>query len=158
MKTQFLLTAVSGVLLAVSGQASAGKDDDLSRDQVPQAVISAFEKANPNAKDVKFEKETVEGKEAYEVEYEENDKEYDFMYSADGTLLRKDEQVDVGSLPEPVAQAVKKDYPRAEIEEVEKMMNPDGSVAGYEVEIEVGDKKTELELDASGKILKTENK
>lgn len=157
MKTQFLLTAVSGVLLAVSGQASAD-EDDLSRDQVPQAVISAFEKANPNAKDVKFEKETVEGKEAYEVEYEENDKEYDFMYSADGTLLRKDEQVDVSSLPEPVAQAVKKDYPRAEIEEVEKMMNPDGSVAGYEVEIEVNDKKTELELDTSGKILKTENK
>lgn len=157
MKTQFLLTAVSGVLLAVSGQASAD-EDDLSRDQVPQAVISAFEKANPNAKDVKFEKETVEGKEAYEVEYEENDKEYDFMYSADGTLLRKDEQVDVSSLPEPVAQAVKKDYPRAEIEEVEKMMNPDDSVAGYEVEIEVNDKKTELELDTSGKILKTENK
>jgi len=157
MKIQYLLTAVSGILLAVSGQASAG-EDDVSRDQVPQAVISAFEKANPNAKDVKFEKETVEGKEAYEVEYEENDKEYDFMYSADGTLLRKDEQVDVSSLPEPVAQAVKKDYPKAEIEEVEKMMNPDGSVAGYEVEIEVDDKKTELEMDTSGKILRTEHK
>ncbi|MGJ0492007.1 PepSY-like domain-containing protein [Methylobacter sp.] len=156
MKTQYLMTAALGVLLAVFGQVNAG-EDDLSKDQVPKAVIAAFEKAYPNAKGAKFEEETFEGKAAYEVEYKENDKEYDLLYSADGTLLQKQEEIGLKSLPEPVAQAIKKDYPQAEIKEVEKMMKPDSTVTGYEVEIETDDKKIELELDVSGKILKTEN-
>lgn len=155
MKNQYLMTAAFGALL-VFGQANAG-EDDLSKDQVPKAVISAFEKAYPNAKDVKFEKEKFEGKEAYEVEYKEKDREYDLLYSADGTLLQKEEEISSKSLPEPVTQAINKMYPQAEIKEAEKLIKPDGTLAGYEVEIKTAGKKVELELDANGKILKTEN-
>jgi len=111
MKTQYLMTAALGTLLVVLGQANAG-EEDLSKDQVPKAVIAAFEKAYPNAKGLKFEEETFEGKVAYEVEYKENGREYDFLYSADGTLLQKEEEIDSKSLPEPVAQAIKKEYPK----------------------------------------------
>jgi uncharacterized membrane protein YkoI len=155
MKNQYLMTAAFGALLAF-GQANAG-EDDLSKDQVPKAVISAFEKAYPNAEDVKFEKETFEGKAAYEVEYKEKDSEYDLLYSADGTLLQKEEEITSQSLPEPVTQAINKMYPKAEIKEAEKLIKPDGTLAGYEVEIKTAGKKVELELDANGKILKTEN-
>ncbi|MEI7995483.1 MAG: hypothetical protein WCH01_11335 [Methylococcaceae bacterium] len=40
---------------------------------------------------------------------------------------------------------------------MEQLMKPDGTVTGYEVEIKVAGKETELELDVSGNILKTEN-
>lgn len=156
MKTQYVITAVLVALPMILGQANAG-EKELSKNQVPKAVINAFEKAYPNAKELKFEEETFEGKAAYEVEYKENGKEYEALYRADGTLLQKEEEIDGKSLPEPVAEAIKKAHPNAEIKEAEKLMKPDGTVTGYEVEIKAAGKEIELELDVSGKILKTEN-
>lgn len=156
MKTQYVITAVLVALPMIIGQANAG-EKKLSKSQVPKTVINAFEKAYPNAKGLEFEEETFEGKAVYEVEYKENGMEYEFLYSADGALLQKEEEIDGKSLPEPVAQAIKKAYPKVEIKEVEKLMKPDGTVIGYEVDINAAGKKIELELDVSGNILKTEN-
>jgi uncharacterized membrane protein YkoI len=156
MKTQYIMSAVLIAVPMIFGQANAG-EKELHKNQVPKAVIAAFEKANPNAKGLEFEEETFEGKAAYEVEYKKNGKEYELLYSADGALLQKEEEIDGKSLPEPVAQAIKKAHPKGEIKEVEQLMKPDGTVTGYEVEIKVVGKEVELELDVSGKILKTEN-
>lgn len=156
MKIKYVITVVLVALPMILGQANAG-EKELSKSQVPKAVINAFEKAYPNAKALEFEKETFEGKTAYEVEYKENGVEYELLYNADGTLLQKEEEIDGKSLPEPVAQAIRKAYPKAEIKEVEKLMKPDGTVTGYEVDIKATGKKIELELDVSGNILKTEN-
>jgi uncharacterized membrane protein YkoI len=156
MKTQYIMSAILVAVPMILGQANAG-EKELKKDQVPKAVIAAFEKAFPNAKELEFEEELFEGKTAYEVEYKENNMEYEFLYSADGTLLQKEEEIDGKSLPEPVAQAVKKAHPEGEIKGVEQLMKPDGTVTGYEVEIKVAGKELELELDVSGKILKTEN-
>jgi uncharacterized membrane protein YkoI len=102
MKTQYVITAVLVALPMILGQANAG-EKELSKSQVPKAVIAAFEKAYPNAKGLEFEEETFEGKAAYEVEYKENGTEYELLYSADGILLQKEEEIDGKSLPEPVA-------------------------------------------------------
>lgn len=156
MKIQYIMTTALGALFVVLGQANAG-EKELSKKQVPKAVIAAFEKTNPNAKGLEFEEEMFEGKAAYEVEYKENGMEKESLYSVDGTLLQKEEEIDGKSLPEPVALAIKKAYPKAEIKEVEKLMKPDSTLIGYEVEIKVASKEIELELDVSGNILKTEN-
>jgi uncharacterized membrane protein YkoI len=156
MKNQYLITAALVALPMILGQANAG-GKELNKGQVPKAVIDAFEKAFPNAKPSEFETETFEGKTAYEVEYKENGKEYELLYSADGILVQKEEEIDGKSLPEPVAQAIKKAHPKAEIKEVEKIMKPDGTLTGYEVEIKTQGNEIELELDMNGNILKTEN-
>ncbi|MGZ4980959.1 MAG: PepSY domain-containing protein [Methylobacter sp.] len=155
MKTQYLITTMLVALPMMLGQASAA-EKELNKDQVPKAVIDAFEKDYPNAKPSEFEEETFEGKTAYEVEYKENGKEYALLYGDDGTLLQKEEEINSKSIPKPVAQAVKKAHPKAKIKEVEKLMKPDGTLTGYEVEIKTGRKEVELELDTNGKILKTE--
>lgn len=156
MKTQYIMSAVLIAVPMFLGPANAG-EKELKKSQVPKAVIAAFEKAYPKAKELEFEEETFEGKTAYEVEYKENNMEYEFLYSADGTLLQKEEEIDGKSLPEPVAQAVKKAHPEGEIKGVEQLMKPDGTVTGYEVDIKAAGKEIELELDVSGNILKTEN-
>lgn len=156
MKTQYLMSAVLIAVPMILGQANAG-EKELKKDQVPKAVIAAFEKAFPNAKELEFEEETFEGKTAYEVEYKKDGKEYEFIYSAEGMLLQKEEEIDVKTLPDPVIQAILKAHPKAKIKEAEKLMKPDGTVTGYEVEIKVAGKEIELELDATGNILKTEN-
>jgi uncharacterized membrane protein YkoI len=155
MKTQYLITTLLVALSMILGQASAG-EKELNKDQVPKAVIDAFEKDYPNAKPSEFEEETFEGKTAYEVEYKENGKEYALLYGDDGTLLQKEEEIDSKSLPKTVAQAVNKAHPKAKIKEVEKLMKPDGTLTGYEVEIKTEGKEVELNLDTNGKILKTE--
>ncbi|MFZ2170073.1 MAG: PepSY-like domain-containing protein [Methylococcaceae bacterium] len=156
MKSQYIMSVALVAASMIFGQVNAG-EKELKKDQVPKEVIAAFEKAYPNAKGLEFEEETFAGKAAYEVEYKENGVEYEFLYSADGTLLQKEEEIDGKSLPEPVAQAVKKAHPKGEIKEVEQLMKPDGTVTGYEVEVKVAGKEIELELDVSGNILKTEN-
>lgn len=157
MKTQLMITAALAASLAVLGQANAGeKELRLSKHQVPKLVLEAFEKSHPDAKGVEFEEETFEGKAAYEVEYKKEGKEYEFLYTADGSLVQKEEEINVQTLPEPVVQAITKVHPKAKIKEAEKVMKPDGTLTGYEVEIKEGGKELELELDTSGQILKTE--
>ena len=155
MKTQYLITAAFAALLTVTGQTNAA-EQELSKNEVPKAVLEAFEKSNPNATKVEYEKEMFEGKAAYEVEVKGNGKEYEFLYSAEGVLLQKEEEIDVNALPEPVVKAIQKAHPKAKIKEVEKLMKPDGTLTGYEVEIKMAKKEIELELDVNGKILKTE--
>lgn len=98
MKTQYLMTVALGTLLVVIGQANAD-EKELSKNQVPKAVITAFEKAFPKAKDVEFEQEMFRGKAAYEVEYKEDGKEYELLYSAEGALLQKEEKLMLPSYP-----------------------------------------------------------
>ena len=156
MKSQYIMSVALVAASMILGQANAG-EKELKKDQVPKEVIAAFEKAYPNAKGLEFEEETFAGKAAYEVEYKENGVEYEFLYSADGKLLQKEEEIDVKALPDTVVQAILKAHPKAKIKEAEKLMKPDGTVTGYEVEIKADGKKIELELDVSGNILKTEN-
>lgn len=155
MKTQFSFAALLIIMLLAFNPVNAA-ENEVSKDQVPKAVLEAFEKAYPNAKEVEFEKEMIEGKAAYEVEYKENGKEYEILYDAEGVVLQKEESIDVKTLPEPVVQAITKAYPKATIKEAEKIMAPDGTITGYEVEIKTEGKELELELDTTGKILKTE--
>ena len=156
MKTQFWITAILATFLIASGQVNAS--EEVSKHQVPKTVLEAFDKAYPNAKEVEFEKEMIEGKAVYEVEYKENGKEYEILYDSDGAILQKEETIDVKSLPEGVVQAIFQAHPKATIEEAKKVMKHDGTVTGYEVEIKTEGKELELELDTYGKILKTEQK
>ncbi len=155
MKMQLLITTGLITLLVALSHANAS-EKELSKHQVPKTVLEAFEKAYPNAKEVEFEKEMFEGKAAYEVEYKENGREYEILYGPDGVILQKEETIDVKTLPESVVQAILKAHPKATIEEAEKVMKPDGTVTGYEVELKTEGKEVELELDTRGQILKTE--
>lgn len=155
MKTQLWITTVLATFLVTFGQANAD-EKEVSKHQVPKTILEAFEKAYPNAKEVEFEKEMIEGKAAYEVEYKENGREYEILYDSDGVILQREETIDVKTLPEAIVQAISKAYPKATIKEAEKVMKPDGTITGYEVEIKTEGKELELELDTYGKILRTE--
>jgi uncharacterized membrane protein YkoI len=155
MKTKAWIIAAMAASWVVFGQANA-EEKALHKSQVPKAVLDAFEKAYPNMKDVEFEKEIVNGQAAYELEYKTNNVEHEVLYSADGTLLQKEEEIEGETLPAPVKDAIRKAYPKAEIKEVEKVMKPDDTLTGYEVEIVTAGKEVELELDTQGKILREE--
>lgn len=142
-------------LAAINTTANAA-EKPLTRQQVPQAVQESFGKTYPNVKDVKYEEETKDGKARYEIEFKEKGKELEAVYGAEGNLIELTEKVEPAQLPSPVAMALKKSYPKAITQEAEKISKPDGTLAGYEVELRDGKKNLEIKLDAKGNIIKAE--
>ena len=138
------------------GQANAG-EKELHKDQVPKAVIAAFEKAYPDAEELEFEEETFEGKAAYEVEYKEKTGNMNFYIVPMARCYRRKRKSTVNRYLNQLLRLSRKAHPKAEIKEAEKLMKPDGTVTGYEVEIKLAGKKIELNWMFSGNILKTEN-
>lgn len=93
MKIKVLMVVAAVSCLAIFGQPYAD-ENDLGRDQVPKPVLDAFEKAHPNARDVEYEAKSFEGNPAYEIEFKESGKEYEFLYKPDGSVVRQKEEDD----------------------------------------------------------------
>lgn len=136
--------------------AALAEEKELSSKQVPQAVHEAFQKAHPGARGVEYSEDTLDGKPAYEVEFKDQGKEVEALYDANGVLLATEEAIKLAELPEAVVGAIKKEHPHATLKEAEKILKPDGTLRGYEVDIAEGRKHLELEVDPNGTILKTE--
>jgi len=153
--TTLLIPTLLG-LAALSTGANAGEEKKLTEQHVPKPVLEAFHKAYPQAADIKYEEEKEAGKTVYEVEFKDQGVKREASYAAEGTLVETEESIKPDELPAAVTEALKKAHPHATVKEAEKLMKPDGSVHGYEVEIKDGKKELEIHLDAAGKILKTE--
>lgn len=156
MKARILSLALVSSAALLSAGANA-EEKELKKDQVPKPVLEAFAKAQPKAQVKEYEEENWDGKTVYEIEFKENGVEHELFYAADGTLLLTGEEIKAAELPPAVAEAAKKAQPKAAIKEVKKKLLPDGTLSRYEVEFKIdGGKELELEIDANGNILKTE--
>ncbi len=154
MKARILTLALATSVALLSANTD-GAEKKLKMDQVPKPVLEAFAKAQPKAKAEEYEEENWDGKTVYEIEYMENGLEHEYFYSADGTLVQTGEEIKPADLPPAVAEAAKKAHPNARIKEAKKKLKPDGTLSRYEVEFKSGGKELEMEIDASGNILKT---
>jgi uncharacterized membrane protein YkoI len=157
MKSPILIVAVIAAVFLESGAAIA-KEKSLHKSKVPQAVLSAFQKAHPNAKNVKYEAESVGGEAAYEIDFTDDGQRIDEVYRADGTLVETERAIKTDELPEPGMQTVKQRYPKAKVVEVFEVSSADGTVIAYEVEIKEGKREREVELDPNGNIRESDVK
>lgn len=114
---------------------------------VPEAVENAFKAKFPNAEDVEWE---LENDNLWEVEFEMNDIEYEATFSADGTWLETETEVEEENLPATVKAALDAKYADYDLEEIEQVETPTGSF--YEMEIDADDEEFEISIDASGQI------
>lgn len=155
MKPTLGISALLSAALLTFPPGLAAKD--ISKKQVPQPVLDAFQKAYPNAKDLEYEEEQRDGKTYYEIEYWENKKQYDALYTPDGVLIEKEEEIALSEVPEAVVQAVKKEYPSGKLKKkAEKVMDAQGNLAGYEIEVKERGKEWDVYTDVNGKILRKE--
>jgi uncharacterized cupredoxin-like copper-binding protein len=118
--------------------------------QVPAAITTAFEKAFPTATIKNVAKETEDGKTVYEVESVDKGLNRDLIYNPDGTVVEMEEQVNPADLPAPVADALKKLYPKATITKAEKLMK--GQTLTYEMALK-GAAKSSVEFTPEGKVV-----
>lgn len=127
------------------------------KSQVPPAVREGFQRDFPDAKGVKYARETRDGLTRYEANFKKDGKEIEAVYEADGTLVQTEQEIALRELPELIVRSIKQQHPDARLSEAEQVLDPKGTTLGYEVEISVGKDWFELDLDSDGKILKTES-
>jgi hypothetical protein len=81
---------------------------------------------------------------------------HDILFYADGSFIVDEEVIPAAGLPVAVRKSIQTAYPKGTIELAEKLSRP--SETGYEVVVKSGSKTYEVELDASGKVVNTEEK
>ncbi len=121
---------------------------------LPPAVLAAFHKTYPKSKVTKADKETKDSTVYYEIESVDGKMKRNILYLPDGAVYEVEEAVPASSLPREILARLSADNPKARVERAERITR--GTVIEYEVGLEAGEDKSEVVLDATGKILKSE--
>jgi putative PepSY-like beta-lactamase-inhibitor len=124
---------------------------------LPSNVMAALTARFPQAKIDQWTKEKEAGKEVYDVEFRQADRKFEADIFADGTIHNWEQQIAASDLPQPVMQAVHRQFPKAEIKEimaVTAVTNGSEHLEGYEVVVKRALKKdVEMTIAPDGKIL-----
>ena len=119
---------------------------------VPKAVKAAFEAKYPDAKDVSW---GIDSNGFFEAKFEINDKKYRADFLAGGEWVETESSIKFSDLPQAVKDAVKRDYDKDDIEEVEEVDHPKKGIF-YDVELDgKGYKKVDIEYNALGEKIGT---
>jgi uncharacterized membrane protein YkoI len=155
--------AVAGLLsLLELASGARAQEVEIKLDEVPRAVIDAAKDKFPGAEHRGAARETEDGKTVYEIAMTHEGHKMDVTFEADGKLVLVETEIAESEVPEDVLKAAKDKYPGAKIdlvESVKKGPEVKKAVDYYEFHLTTADKKSaEIEVDATGKILKTEEK
>jgi hypothetical protein len=145
-----MLVAVASICCAVSAQ-----ETEISRKEVPSAVLASFDKAYPTAKVLEWEKEIHSGKLYYEAETVDGKVPRNILYSPDGTIAQTVEKIAATDIPPAVGQGLKRELPNAAIRSAQKVTN--GQAVEYALELKGGNQK-KVVMRADGTIASNEGK
>lgn len=112
---------------------------------VPAEVKTAFQKAYPNAKEVKWDKERGN----YEASFDVNKIDNSVLFDGKGNLLETEIEIELNQLPSSIADYIKTHYSGQKIKEGAKITDAEGNIT-YEAEI----KGMDLLFDSNGKFIK----
>jgi hypothetical protein len=146
--------AVAALFLA-STAVLAG-EDTIKKEEVPDAVLKAFEQAYPFAKATEYEREDRSGVIYYEIECRVGKLKLEMVYTGDGDLYEIEQLIGLKAVPKAVIKSVKKAHPKAKIKKAERLTR--GAQTLYEIYLSKGKQKLEIVLDPTGKILEPEEK
>ena len=141
MKKLIALTVLGFGLSQVYGQ-------KIKESEVPVAVKSAFAKAHPAAKEVKWEKENG----SFEVSFDQDKKDISNLFDTSGTLLEEETEMASGELSAAIKNTLAKDFAGFKVTEAAKILAK--GVTTFEAEVEKGGERFDLIFDTQGKLLK----
>ncbi|MVM33671.1 hypothetical protein GO755_26770 [Spirosoma sp. HMF4905] len=124
----------------------------LKESAVPAVVKSSFTKMFPNAKSVKWSKESAT---EFEAEFKNGSLTQAANFDASGSWVVTETEIKKADLPGPVAKAIAKDFAGYKTGESEKVEKPNKPMY-FEVKVEKGEVGYVLEISPEGKILKKE--
>lgn len=120
---------------------------DLTKDAVPNEVMTAFESEYSNASDVEWEK-TMD---YFNVEFDLNRIDHEVWYTAAGEMVKLEKEVKKSDLPAAIKTELENEYAGFRVEDAE-LQKEDG-VTTYRVELENGNQEKNVTFNDSGKVL-----
>jgi len=144
-----LILVVFGTALLIT-TAMAG-ESKITKNELPGAVLKAFEKAYPKATIEGLAKEEEDGKIYYEIESLDGRTKRDVLYLAEGTIVEIEEVIAANELPVAVMTTVAREFPEGTILKAEKITH--NAVVEYGLNIVSGKETHEIVVDTHGKIV-----
>lgn len=90
---------------------------------LPDAVLTAFKAAYPDAKIKEAAKEEDNGQVVYEIESVDGKQKRDILYAPDGTVVEIEETMAFEAQSDVVQKTVKEKYQNAKVEKTEKLIS-----------------------------------
>lgn len=115
----------------------------------PIAVSSAFSKKFPDARHVKWGKESAK---EFEAEFEMKGRKLSANFDLQGNWKETETEIDVIDLPGTIARSIAAKYPGAVISAANKIEKAGGKIF-YEANLKLKGKKIEVELLADGRFV-----
>ncbi len=156
MFKRIVTAGIVALLVVLVGVQVFARDNGVTRERIPRAVITAFEHAHPKATVKKFERKTWNNKVLYKIKYMEGAVKHVDKYTPDGKLVASKEEVAPSDLPEAVTKAVTSKYPGAKVLKAEKEMRK--GVVRYEVKLKAKGGKKRVRISENGEIIKKHHK
>ena len=139
-------------ILICFGVTSFALAQKMKTEEVPQAVRTAFAKAYPNVKNVKWEKEG----DSYEAGFDLGKEEVSALIDAAGKVKEVETEIAMDAMPAAVKKSLAKDYADYKVKEAAKIVAE--NVITYEAEVKKGKESFDLIFSEDGKLVKKEEK
>lgn len=136
-------------------EAKQSKEKKLTKEQIPSAVVTAFQKAYPKAVIKGVGEEKKDSVTYIEIESVDGKVNRDLQYTTDGKVVEIEETIDAKTLPQAAQTQIGKDYPKGNVEHAERVIR--GNQVQYEVSVDMGEHRYEIVFDAAGKVLNTKD-
>ena len=120
----------------------------IKKTDLPPAVLKTAEEQAKGATVKGYAKETEDGRTFYEVETVAGGRTRDILIDTSGKLVEVEEQRDLDSVPAPVKTALQKFGKVLKVESVTR-----GGTVTYEAVVQSNGKKSEVKIDAGGRVL-----
>ncbi len=144
MKNLLFIAMLTGIFfLTACGQ----------KNEVPQAVKTAFNQKFSKATKVKWENEDEN---EWEAEFKMDGKEYSATFDSKGKWMETEYEIKKSEIPDAVKRTIKSKFSEYEMEEAEVSENADGTF--YEVKFETDEKDMEVVFKTDGTVVKKESK
>jgi hypothetical protein len=151
-----LALGLGAVALAEGNEARAAEKSTeaviLTKKDLPERVLKAFEKAYPKASITRVDKEATDSALCWEVESKDGATERNLSYTADGKVIEIKDGIATDSLPAPIKNAIRSKYPKGKIEKAERIVR--GAVVEHEVRVKNGLGTMEVVFDSRFQILR----
>lgn len=122
---------------------------------LPEAVMKSLGGLYPGATVVRVKEEEEDGLFVYEVELDVDGIGAEAEVTAEGKILRSEEEIDADDLPEAVLQAVNGLHPEAAVREAARIF--EGAAVSYEVDLTVEGRTIKIRLSPEGEVVEQED-
>jgi uncharacterized membrane protein YkoI len=148
-----VLAAITG--FTASALAGEEKEESISLDQVPQSVKDTLKQYAADSDVKTVVKGDQDGTKVFEFDIEQGARKFEVAISTKGKFMGTEEDVQLSDMPQPAQDALKAQGGDGKLSGFEKAVDQNNK-ATYEADIEKDGKKSEVAVDADGKVVSTE--